>query len=135
MCYFAYSAVNPEVNAGDLEKLTRGGMYHFRPGTRHDMKMAVAEESEDFRLTHLYCDCNLALCEGDERAPELLELAAQLEKLRTVRGIRCVYLCKTWAGKRNKKEETVHTDDLKLLSFLAEMRTETLYRIDLYPRY
>lgn len=135
MCYIAYSAVNPEINIADYEKLFRNSEYHFRPGTRHDIKMAVAEESENFRLTHLCCDCDLPLCKGDTRAPELLELATQLEKLRTVRGIKCVYLCKTWTGKRNKKEETVHIEDLNLPEFLAGMSKQTLYRIDLYPRF
>ena len=135
MCYFAYSAVNPEVNAADLERLTRDSEYHFRPGTKHDMKMAVAEEAGDFRLTDWCCDCDFPLGKSNAQAPELPELAAQLEKLRLVRGIKCVYLCKTWAGERNKKEEAVHIDDLNLLPILAGMRTETLYRIDLYPRY
>lgn len=135
MCYFAYSAVNPKVNSGDLERLTRDSGYFFRPGTRHDIKMAVAEESGDFRLTDWCCDCDFPLGEGNAQAPELLELAAQLQKLRSVRGIKFVYLCKTWTGDRNKKEETVHIDDLNLPAFLAGMKTETLYRIDLYPRY
>jgi hypothetical protein len=134
MCYFAYSAVNPEVNPQDLEKLTRESPYYFRPGTRHDIKMAVAEESEEFRLTNWCCDCDFPLCEGNAQAPEVLELAAQLEKLRMVRGIKCVYLCKTWIGDRNKKEVTVHIEDVDLPEFLAGMGTETLCRIDLYPR-
>ncbi len=135
MCYFVYSAVNPEINSADYEKMFRESQFRFRPGTRHDIKMAVAEESGDFRLTRLCCDCAFPLGEGNAQAPELLELTEQLEKLRSVRGIKCVYLCKAWTGKRNKKEETVHIDDLNLPSFLAGMKTETLYRIDLYPRY
>lgn len=135
MCYFAYSAVNPEINTADYEKLFLHSEYHFRPGTKHDIKMAVAEESGDFRLTDWCCDCDLPLCEGNAQAPELLELAAQLEKIRTVRGIKCVYLCKVWSGDRCKGEETVHIDDLDLPEFLAGMRRKTLYRIDLYPRY
>lgn len=135
MCYFAYSAVNPEVNAADLVRLTRDSGYHFRPGTKHSIKMAVAEESGDFRLTDWCCDCDLPLCGGDAGAPELRALAECLKTLRKARGVKCVYLCKTWAGDRNKKEETVHIDDLELAEFLAGMQTETLYRIDLYPRY
>lgn len=135
MCYFAYSAVNPEINTADYEKLFRDSEYHFRPGTKHSIKMAVAEESEDYRLTRGCCDCDLPLCEGDAAAPELRELVECLEKLRKARGIKCVYLCKTWAGDRNKREETVHIEDVSLPEFLAGMRNETLYRIDLYPRY
>lgn len=135
MCYIAYSAVNPEVHPGDLAKLNKKGDYFFQPGTKHDIKMAVVEENEDFRLTDWCCDCDFPLCEGDSGAPELRKLAAELEKLRAVRGIRCVYLCKTWTGDRNKKEETVHIDDLDLPAFLAGMRTGTLYRIDLYPQF
>ena len=135
MCYVAYSAVNPEINTADYEKLFLHSEYHFRPGTKHDIKMAVAEESGDFRLTDWCCDCDFGLCEGDSRAPELRELAAQLEKLRKARGIKCVYLCKIWSGKRNKKEETVHIDDLDLPAFFAGMKTEILYRIDLYPQF
>ena len=135
MCYFAYSAVNPEADPADLERLTGKYAYHFRPGTRHDIKMAVAEESGAYSLTDWYCDCDFPLCEGNARAPELLELAEQLEALRRVRGIKCVYLCKTWAGDRNKNEETVHIEDVDLPEFLADMKTETLYRIDLYPRF
>ena len=135
MCYYAYSAVNPEINTADYEKLLRNSEYHFRPGTRHDIKMAVAEESEEYRLTRGCCDCDLPMCGGDAGAPELWELAECLKTLRKARGAKCVYLCKTWTGDRNKKEETVHIDDLDLPAFLAGMQTETLYRIDLYPRY
>ena len=135
MCYIAYSAVNPEANMADCEAMIRGSEYHFRPGTKHDVKMAVIEESEDYRLTRGCCDCDLPLCEGDAKAPELLELADVMRKLCKVRGIKCVYLCKTWTGDRNKKEETAHIADLDLPAFLAGMQTETLYRIDLYPRY
>ncbi len=135
MCYFAYSAVNPEVNPEDLAKLSRESPYYFQPGTRHDIKMAVAEESGEFRLTDWCCDCDFPLCEGNAQAPEVMELAAELEKLRTVRGIKCVYLCKTWSGDRNKKEVTVHIEDVDLPEFMAGMGTETLYRIDLYPRF
>ena len=135
MCYFAYSAVNPEADPADLERLTGKFPYHFRPGTRHDIKMDVAEEFGAYSLTDWYCDCDFPLCEGNAQAPELLELAAQLEALRAVRGIKCVYLCKTWAGDRNKNEETVHIEDVDLPVFFAGMKTETLYRIDLYPRF
>lgn len=135
MCYFAYSAVNPEINTADYERLFWDSEYHFRPGTRHSIKMAVAEESDDYRLTRGCCDCDLPLCEGNARAQDLPELSAQLEKLRRVRGIKYVYLCKVWSGDRCKGEEIVHIDDLELPEFLAGMRTKTLYRIDLYPRY
>ena len=135
MCYFVYSAVNPEINSVDYEKMFRDSQFRFRPGTRHDIKMAVAEESGEFRLTDWCCDCDLPLCEGNAQAPELLELTEQMEKLRSVRGIKCVYLCKTWTGDRNKKEITVHIEDVDMPSFLAGMKTETLYRIDLFPRF
>ena len=135
MCYYAYSAVNPEINTADHERLLRGSSFFFRPGTKHDIKMAVAKETDDYRLTDWYCDCDLGLCEGGAQVPELREIAECLRNLQKARNAKCVYLCKTWTGDRNKKEETVHIEDLDLTEFLASMKTETLYRIDLYERY
>ena len=99
-------------------------------------QFGTSERDEaDFRLTTRPCDCDFPLGAGKPEAEDLKELARLLRSLRSARNAKCVWLCKTWAGTRNKSEETLHIDDVDLPRFLAAAEADCLYRIDLYQRY
>ena len=131
MCYILYGAVNPDVNAVDLERITKQSRYTFRPGTKHDLKMSISGNTYEYRVTDWVCDCDFPVGAKDPQAEVLKELAAVLTELRSAENAVCVYFSKTWAGSRNKKEETVYLDGLDVPVFLANMEPSCLYRIDL----
>lgn len=134
MCYYLYGAVNKGVDRSDWEEVTSGKNYCFNIGTKHDVKMSVQDVALDYRITSGMCDCETALGLGEKDHEEIAELASLLEEMRLIRDVECVYLCKTWQGKRNKKEETYHIEDIDLPAFLADMEENCLYRIDLFSR-
>lgn len=135
MCYILYGVVNEDVNAKDYEQISNGSKYTFKLGTKHDLKECIVDQTYEYRVTKRVCDCDFPVGLKDPTAPELKELAEALGKFKELRNIKCVYLCKTWTGKRNKKEETLHIDDMDVAVFLADMEFNCLYRIDLYPRF
>ncbi len=135
MCYILYGAVNEEVNAKDYEQISNGLKYTFKLGTKHDLKECIVNQTYEYRVTKRPCDCDFPVGMKDPAAPELKELTEALRKFKEIRGAKCVYLCKTWTGKRNIREVTVHIDDVDIPSFLADMEFNCLYRIDLYPRF
>ncbi len=58
-------------------------------------------------------------------------LVAMITDIKNARDSKCIYISKTWAGKKAKIEKTVRFDDLEIISFLATMELDCLYRIDL----
>ena len=135
MCYMLYGAVNRDVSPPDYAKLRGDTPFTIRPGTKEALGLSIERDEADFRLTTRPCDCDFPLGAGNPEAEDLKELARLLRSLRSARNAKCVWLCKTWAGTRNKSEETVHIDDVDLPTFLAAAKTDCLYRIDLYRRY
>ena len=134
MCWMLYGAVNREANPLDLARIGKSDFY-FRPGTLHDVTMSVQRADGSGRLRESTCDCGFPLGCGDAKEPELLALAEAIQSLRSVRGVKCVWFCMTWAGDQNDSEETIHIDDVDLPTFLAAAKTNCLYRIDLYRRH
>ena len=135
MCYMLYGAVNKEISPADYQKLSSFTRFSIRPGTKQALGLSIERDEADFRLTTRPCDCDSPFGTGKADAEELIELSRQIHALRSARNAKCVWLCKTWAGTRNKSEETVHIDDVDLPRFLAAAETDCLYRIDLYQRY
>lgn len=135
MCYFLYGAVNKEINEADREKIVSKSKYTFNPGTKHDIKEAVANENFSYRVTREHCDCNFPVGLHDADSMELRDIEKLLFDLRGARGVKCVYITKVWTGKRCKKEVISHIDDLNIPAFLADMDEECLYRIDLFERF
>ena len=74
MCYILYGAVNREVNAADLERITKRSRYTFRPGTKHDLKMCISGNTYEYRVTDWVCDCDFPVGAKDPQAKELKEL-------------------------------------------------------------
>lgn len=134
MCYFVLGALNSEINISDSKKLLEGSGFCFEPGTKHDVKMAALNGSGSFRVTQSICDCDFPLGSGDEDAEQLQQLSEALHKLCAARNAKCVFICKAWAGKPIKGEQTVHIDDLNA-AFLAQAKLNCLYRIDLFEKH
>ncbi len=131
MCYVVYGAINQTVDAYDYEKIAATHTYRFNFGTKHDIKMCVANESDEFRVTDWVCDCDFPIGAKDENAIELQELASLIRSLRQAKDAKSIYLCKTWNGRRNKREIVVKMDEIELVAFLANMEMDCLYQINL----
>ena len=135
MCYMLYCAVNKDISPMDCAKLPVESRFTIRPGTKQELGLSIERDEADYRLTTRPSDCNSPFGTGKADADELIELSRQIHALRSARNAKCVWLCKTWAGTRNKSEETLYIDDVDLPTFLAAAKTDCLYRIDLYRRY
>lgn len=135
MCYMLYGSVNKDVSPIDYARLSACSRFSIRPGTKQELGLSIERDEADFRLTTQPCDCDSPFGAGNADSEELIELSRQIHALREARNVKCVWLCKTWAGTRNKSEETVHIDDVDLPRFLAAAKPDCLYRIDLYQRY
>ena len=134
MCYFLYGAVNKGVNQEDYDEISKEYSYHFQIGTKHDVKMSMLENADDFRITDGSCDCDTALGRHQSNHEDITELCHLLNDMRLIRDINCVYISKNWVGRTNKREECYHIDDIDLAEFLADIKENCLYRIDLYVR-
>ena len=124
MCYMLYCAVNKEISPMDCAKLPVESRFTIRPGTKQELGLSIERDEADFRLTTRPCDCDFPLGAGNPEAEDLKELSKLLHALRNARNAKSVWLCKTWAGTRNKSEETVHIDDVDLPRFLAAAKTD-----------
>lgn len=135
MCYMIYGAVDRAIHPGDLEKALQGSRHRFTIGTMHDVKKSAANDTGYFRVSPYYCDCDHPLGCGDPSAADLADIAALLTKISAARGAKCLYLGKAWTGKPFKNGETVHLNDMPdVPKFLADMKPNYLYRIDLYKK-
>ncbi len=134
MCYYLHGAVNRDIHPRDYERIATDACYTFLPGTKHDIKAALANDLNTFRVTNWHCDCDFPAGNKNPSAPELRALAETMASFRSARDIKCIYLCRAWIGTRSYKELTFHIDDVSLPDFLAEMEANCLYRIDLFPR-
>ena len=129
MCYILYGAMDRVADDCEYAQVSANYAYRFRLGSKHDIKMCVANQGEDFRVTDWVCDCEFPVGEKNETAEELQELASLIRSLRSVKEANCLYLCKTWTGKRNKQEHSVQIDEIDLPAFLANMERNCLYQI------
>jgi len=135
MCYMIYGAVDRAIHPGDFEKALQGSRHTFSLGTRHDVKMSAVNDTGYFRVSPYMCDCDHPLGCGDPKAADLADLAGLLTKLSAARGAKCLYLGKAWTGKAFKDGGTVHLGDLpNVPQFLADMKPNYLYRIDLFKK-
>lgn len=131
MCYILYGAVNKEIDLEDYREIEQASPYSFRPGTKHDVKMAILRDDASFRVTDWVCDCEFPIGSKNPEAMELKELERLFHSFQKAKGARNIYLSKTWAGKRNKTEESVRLADIDVPSFLAEAVLDRLYQIEL----
>lgn len=134
MCYFLYGAINDGANTADVAKALTNSHYRFPFGNAEAVNHCVETCGDNYRLTFRACDCDTAMGQGRTDSPQLKEFETLLHKLRDVRGIKHVFISKNWWKESNSRQETVHIDDIDLLSFLANMEESCLYKIQLYKR-
>ena len=61
----------------------------------------------------------------------ILELCDLITDLSVLPGAEQINICKTWTGKQNKKEIKMNLNETDLPSFLADLKENTLYCLDL----
>ncbi|MBQ7799536.1 MAG: hypothetical protein IJ370_03495 [Oscillospiraceae bacterium] len=135
MCYYLYGATDTRVNVEDHERYFKNSKYKFNIGTKDDVNKCVSESKNDYRITDEYCDCETALGDGKTSKKELKEYKELLLGLRNLRDIQCVYLSKNWDGEVNEDEKTVHIDEIDVVDFLANIKDNCLYKIELCKKY
>lgn len=135
MCYFLYGSVNKGVNDSDYKNTIKNHNFHFNFGDVSDVNLCVKNCTDDYRITNNHCDCHTAIGHKNTDEHELKELSSLLFNLKDVRGIKYVLLSKNWLKDTNKKQETLHIDDVDVVSLLANAEDNCLYKIELYKKY
>ncbi len=137
MCYIVHGAINDNINTRDLEHAICNSGYRFKPATKHELKINIANKNCKYRITTRgQCDCDFPIGMHNKFAKELVELAELIYEFRDIRNVKHILISKTWISDGNKKEETIHIDDIDdLTSFFADMKEDCLYCIELYERY
>ena len=135
MCYFLYGSINGGINTDDYEKVINNSGYQFNIGDKNDVNACVKDGGFEYRITLKLCDCDTPVGGKHTNKKGLKELEQLLADLRTIRGIKHIYISKNWAGETNEKEEIVHIDDIDVLHFFADVRDNCLYKIELYKKY
>lgn len=135
MCYFLYGAINDEINEADFERASKNFSYHFKTGRKDDVNNSVENCLKDYRITLNHCDCDSPIGSGDVSNKELKDIEQFLINLKSVRGIKHIFLSKNWIQEINTKEENIHIDDIDIKDFLAKIEKNCLYKIEMYPKY
>lgn len=135
MCYFLRGAINDGINTLDYEKVLNDMNLHFLIGTDQDVNLSVRNEDGIYRITNEYCDCGTPVGCGHTNMKGLDSYIKDILRLRTVRGIKHIYICKNWTGEYNETKETVHIDDIDFPCFLANIQDNCLYKIHIYKKY
>ena len=131
MCYFIYGAVYGNVDQNEYKTIENKYDYKIHCGTKHDVKLAVQEVADTYRVTNCCCDCESDLGKKDVNAEEVTELAAIFEEIKKVDGVKHIYLCKTWAEKRNKSEVKLKLNNIDIKSVLANFKANCLYTFEI----
>lgn len=135
MCYFLYGAVNDGINETDYERVSKNASYHFKTGRKSDVYNCVENCLKDYRITLNHCDCDSPIGSNDVNNKELKDIEQFLINLKSVRGIKHIFISKNWIQEINAKEETIHIDDIDIKAFLANIEKNCLYKIEMYPKY
>ena len=131
MCYFLYGSLYGDVPQEEYDKIAHKHRYHIRRGTKHDVKNAVKEVSDDFRITDDCCDCDSPVGKGSADEKQIQELTGLVKELSSLPGAQAIYFCKTWAGDQNKREETRALEKIDAAQFFADVEEKCLYTIKL----
>lgn len=135
MCYFLYGSINNGINIDDYKKVINNSEYYFNIGNKSDVNACVKNCGFEYRITLNHCDCDTSVGGKHINKKGLIELEKLLVNIKSVRGIKHIYISKNWAGETNEKEEIVHIDDIDVLYFLAGVEDNCLYKIELYKKY
>ena len=132
MCYILYGATDKAIDQDDYKAALKKSHYKFCIGTKHDIKMCIVNDSYEYRVSDWVCDCEFPVGKKDVSVKPLIELALLINELKNARNSKCIYISKTWAGRKNKTEKNIHINDIDIVSFLANMDLDCLYRIDFH---
>jgi hypothetical protein len=135
MCYFLYGAVNGGINEADYARVDKSCGYYFPIGEKEDVNNCVEKCGNDFRIKKSQCDCDTAVGKHKTGKEELKGLSQMLDEMRSVRGIKHIYMSKNWAKETNSREICVHIQDIDAVKYLADMKENCLYKIGLYKKY
>jgi hypothetical protein len=131
-----YGGINKGIDVLDFnKKIQSDSRYRFNSGTASDIKRCIERCSNEDRMTNNHCDCETALGAHNANRNDLLEFADFIYKLRNVKGAKYIFLSKNWWEHITKTEQTVHIDDIKLIQYLADIKEDCLYKIQLYKKY
>ncbi len=74
MCFILYGAVNKDIDPAAYTAMCNRSCYSFRAGTKHDVKMCILKNTDDYRITDWVCDCDFPIALHDPQAQVLTEL-------------------------------------------------------------
>lgn len=131
MCYYIYGALYGDVDKDEYQALEHKYAYKLRCGTKHNVKLSVQENSDEYRVTNWCCDCDSSLGKKDPGADQIKELETLFLDIKCIKGAEYIYLCKTWSGRRNKQEITLKLADIDLKKVLAELHENYLYTFEI----
>lgn len=134
MCWFIHGALQGKVDEETLDAVNRAHACHIVSGTRHDLKMAIVNQTWDYRITEGCCDCESEIGAHDPDAEEVLDLAGLIAALSALPGAESLSLSKSWDGERNKHERNLKLSGLDLRQWLADLEPNTLYTVHLKRR-
>ena len=129
MCWLIYGALQGDVEAEALNAVNSRHDCRIAQGTRHAMKMAILDESMDYRVNDGWCDCNSAIGMHDPNAEEVLDMAALIGEACALDGARTLSFCKTWRTDRCKREQSLKRSEVDLRQLLADLQPKTLYTL------
>lgn len=135
MCYYLYGSVNDGINMSDYDKAIKNSKYRLNIGNKNDVNICVKNCGYEYRITSDMCDCDNPIGKGKVDKKALKDFVDVLLKLKDVRGIKYIFLSKNWVEETNEKVETVHINDIDVLPFLANIKENCLYKIELYKKY
>lgn len=140
MCYFLYGGINEGINIKDFKKI-QNDSFDFHVTTKDEFKKAVFKENHEYRITYNMCDCGSPIGKGKENLNSeelkyIKEMADYIYKFCDIRGIQYILISKSEAcDEIEKEEETVHIQDIDLISYLANIEENRIYKIQLFKRY
>ena len=140
MCYFLYGGINEGININDFKKI-QNDRFDFHITTKDEFEKAVFKDNHEYHITHSMCDCNTPIGKGEknlnsEELKYIKELADYIYKFCDIRGVRYILISKSEAcDEIEKEEETVHIQDIDLISYLANIEENRIYKIQLFIRY
>ena len=131
MCFYLYGSLYGNVSEPEYKTVLDQYDYKIALGTKHDVKKAVEAAFErvqsDYRITDGVCDCNSPVGKHDPDDPVITDLSKMITELAALPGAEQINICKTWTGRRNKKEIRLKLKETDLPAFLADMQENTLY--------
>lgn len=139
MCYFLYGGINEGINIKDFKKI-QNDRFDFHVTTKDEFEKAVFKDNHEYRITYNMCDCDSPIGKGEknlnsEELKYIKEMADYIYKLCDIRSIQYILISKSGDCDEIEGEETVHIQDIDLISYLANIEENRIYKIQLFKRY